>query len=162
MSRLRERYANDTVAMKNTLDQHRNALDEQQTENIILKDILNSRGINFQSEFDARRSAMTMQSRNGSFAQPDPVSRSTSYGQISPMGLSASGRSPHSATGQKYSKGRLPNNSGSSTVGGGFHGHSPAEPGIPEQAIKREPMGISDMPGIFERNQQLGIDFILS
>lgn len=162
MSRLRERYAGDTVMMKNTLEQHRNALADQQTENMILKDILASRGIGFQTELESRKAVMMMQPRSGSFGQSNSGSRSGSYGQISPTVLPASGRSPHSASGPKYSNGRLPSTSETSTMGGGFRGHSSAEPGISEQAIKREPRGISDMPGIFERNQQLGIDFILA
>jgi hypothetical protein len=162
MSRLRERYANETVMMKNTLDQHRNALAEQQTENAILKDILASRGIAFQAEFETRKAAMMISPRNGSFAQSTGGSRSTSYGQISPPVMSASRRSPHSGTGQKYSNGGLPSTAGVSNTGGSFHGHSPAEPGIAEQAIKQEPTAISDSPGIFERDQQLGIDFILA
>lgn len=163
MSRLRERYGSDTVMMKSTLDQHRNALAEQQTENIILKDILASCGVDFQAELETRKAAMMMQSRNGSFApQSNAGSRSGSYGQISPTVISASGRSPHSATGQTYGNGGLPSSSGRLTTGGTFHGHSPAEPGISERAIKQEPRGISDMPGIFERDQQLGIDFILA
>lgn len=162
MSRLRERYGADTIMMKNTLDQHRSALAEQQTDNVILKDILASRGIDFQAEFQTRKAAMMMHPRNGSFAQSTNGSRSDSYGQISPTAVPASGRSPHSATGQKYSNGRLPSTSEHSTIGGAFHGHSPAEPGVSERGVKQEPTGISDMPGIFERNQQLGIDFILA
>ncbi len=65
MSRLRERYGADTIMMKNTLDQHRSALAEQQTENIVLRDILASRGIDFQVEFQNRKAAMMMQPRNG-------------------------------------------------------------------------------------------------
>ncbi len=162
MSRLRERYASDTVMMKNTLDQHRNALAEQNTEIVILKEILASRSIAFQAEFENRKAAMMMQPRNGSFAQSNTGSRSGSYGQISPKVMSASGRSPHSAAGHKHSNGGVPATSAMSTSGGAFHGHSPAEPGISERSIKQEPAGISDMPGIFERDQQLGIDFILA
>lgn len=162
MSRLRERYGADTIMMKNTLEQHQNALAEQQTENIILRDILASRGIDFQAEFQNRKAAMMMQSRNGSFPQPNTGSRSGSYGQISPISASSSGRSPRLATGQKYSNGRLASATEGSTSGGTFHGHSQAEPGIIERAVKQEPTGIADMPGIFERDQQLGIDFILA
>ena len=162
MSRLRERYGADTIMMKNTLDQHRSALAEQQTENIILRDILASRGIDFQAEFQNRKTAMMMQPRNGAFAQSNTGSGSGSYGQISPTSATVSGRSPRSATGQKYSNGRLASATEVPMSGGAFHGHSQAEPGISERAIKQEPTGISDMPGIFERNQQLGIDFILA
>jgi hypothetical protein len=162
MSRLRERYGADTIMMKNTLDQHRNALAEQQTDNMILKEILSSRGIDFQAEFQSRKAAVMMHSRNGSFAQSANGSRADSYGQISPSILPDSGRSPHSATGQKYSNGRMASTSEHSPSGGAFHGYSPAEPGVSEQGVKQEQMGVSDMPGIFERNQQLGIDFILA
>jgi hypothetical protein len=162
MSRLRERYANDTVVMRNTLDQHRNALAEQQTENIILKDILSFRGIAFQTEFENRKAAMMMQPRNGSFAQSNADSRSGSYGQISPPVVSASGRSPLSAAGPKYSNGGLPTTSAMPRGGTSFHSRSAAEPGISERSVKHEPTAISDMPGIFEREQQLGIDFILA
>jgi hypothetical protein len=162
MSRLRERYASETVVMKNTLDQHRNALAEQQTENIILKDILASRGIPFQAELEMRKAAMMMQHRNGSFGQSNGGSMTGSYGQISPSVVSPSSRSPLSASDQKYSNGGLPSHSGQSVMGGAFHGHSQAEPGISERGVKQEPAGISDMPGIFERDQQLGIDFILA
>lgn len=161
MSRLREQYASDIVAMKNTLDQHRVALFEQQTENTILKDLLASRGVAFQAELEARKAVM-MQSRNGSFAQSSTGSRSGSYGQISSTAVSSSGRSPLSPIGQKSSNGRLPTTSDVSAIGGGFRGHSAAEAGISEQSLKPESTTISDMPGIFEREQQLGIDFILA
>jgi hypothetical protein len=147
--------------MRSTLDQHRNALAEQQTENIIMRDILASRGIAFQAEFENRKAAMMMQPRNGSFAPSITGSRSGSHGQISPTALSSSGRSPPSATHQKYSNGGLSGNSGLSLGSGSYHGHSAAEPGISERVIKAEQTAVSDMPGIFERNQQLGIDFIL-
>jgi hypothetical protein len=162
MSRLRERYGADTIMMKNTLDQHRIALAEQQTDNMILKEILSSRGIDFQAEFQSRKAAIMMQPRNGSFAQSANGSRSDSYGQISPTMLPDSGRSTHSATGPKYGNGRMPSTSDHIPSGGAFHGHSPSEPGILERGVKQEHAGISDMPGIFERNQQLGIDFILA
>lgn len=162
MSRLRERYASDTVVMRSTLDQHRNALAEQQTENMILKDILTSHGIAFQGEFENRKAAMMMQPRNGSFAASSTGSRSGSYGQNSAANFSSSARSPPSATRQKFSNGGLSGSSGLSPTSGSYHGHSPAEPGISERAIKAEQTAVSDMPGIFEQNQQLGIDFILA
>ena len=132
--------------MKNTLDQHRVALFEQQMENTILKDLLASRGVAFQAELETRKAVM-MQSRNGSFAQPSTGSRSGSYGQISSSALSSSGRSALSAIG------RLPTTPDVSAIGGGFRGHSAAEAGISEQSIKQEPTAIPDMPGIFERDQ---------
>lgn len=148
--------------MKDTLDQYRVALGEQQTENTILKDILSSRGVAFQTELETQKAAMMTQPRSESFVQSSTESRSGSYGQISPVRLTSSGHSPHSATGQSYSNGRLPGALEASTIGGGFHGHSAAEAGIFEQSIKQEPSAVPDMPGIFEREQQLGIDFILA
>ena len=148
--------------MKSTLDQQQSALAEKQTENIILKDILTSRGINFQAELQTRKAAMMTQPRRGSSVQASTDSRSGSYGQISPTVMSTYSRSPHLAASQKYSNGQLPDNSEVSAVGGVFHGHSPAEPGMSERAVRHEATPISDMPGIFERDQQLGIDFILA
>jgi hypothetical protein len=162
ISGLRERYVNDTIRMNNTLEQHRDALVEQQTENAILKEILSSRGIAFQSEFESRKAAMMMQHRNGTFPPTSASARSGTYGQISPTTGSTSGRSTISPPGQKYSNGKLPSISGASAVSGSFHGHSPAEPGISERAVKQEPIGIADMPGVFELDRQLGIDFILA
>lgn len=162
MSRLRELYASDTVAMRNTLEQYRNVLAERQTENIILSDILTSRGIPFQAEFENRKAAMMTQPRNGSFAPSGTDSRLRSYGQLSPTVLSPSGRSAPSATPQTYGNGGLAETRDVPSNNGSFHGHSPAEPGISERVIKAEQTAVSDMPGIFERNQQIGIEFILA
>lgn len=164
MSRLRERYADDTARMKNTLDQYRHTLAEQQNENVLLKEILASRGIDLQAEFESRKTAMMMaQPYSSSFAQSATGSNPSSYGQISPTVVSSSGRSPQSGKTHKYSNGALPYTPAMSTGGPSFHGHSPAEPGISERFIKDEPVtAVANMPGIFERDQQLGIDFILA
>lgn len=148
--------------MKNTLDQHRNALAEQQMENLLLRDILAAHGISFQAELENRKAAMMAQHQNGSFAPSTGGSRSGSYGQASRTGMSSSSRSPPSAIGQKFNNNVRPSISGMSTGSTSFHGHSSAEPGISERAVKQEQVGVPDMPGVFERDQQLGIDFILA
>lgn len=36
------------------------------------------------------------------------------------------------------------------------------QPGMMEQVIKREDSGVADLPGVFEQDPQLSIDFILA
>lgn len=42
------------------------------------------------------------------------------------------------------------------------HSHALHGPDISEQAVKQEHEGVPDMPGIFEKEPQLSIDFILA
>ena len=161
MSRLRESYGNDTVTMRNTLDQHRSALAEMQVENEILKDILVSQGINFQAELDHRRASMAMQAQSDSLIQGTAGSRAGSYGQLSPTTLSGPSQTPPILN-RQYSNGTHSTISRPSPGLGTFHGNTMAEPAISETVVKQDPAEISDMPGIFERDQQLGVDFILS
>jgi hypothetical protein len=163
MSRLREQYTDDTMKMKGALDHCRQSLAEQQAETILLKDILRSRGIAFQTELESRKAIMAMQPRSGSITQSNNGSKSGSYSQPSPTIMSSSGRSPQSTKSQKYSNGTLSFASTLPVGGQSFHGHSPAEPGISERSVKNEfPPAFPKTSGVFERDQQLGIDFILA
>lgn len=61
-----------------------------------------------------------------------------------------------------YGNGRAGSVSGTSQGAATHHSHSPAGPDIMEQSIKQEPGIVMAMPGIFEKEPQLGIDFILA
>lgn len=157
---MRESYAQDSIIKKNTLDQHLMALGEAQTENELLKEILISHGIDYHNELNHRRNSMAAQSQPGSLGQ-SAGSRSGSYGQLSPPLVSQSGASPPTMPGRQYSNGNQISLPQQSPGIGTFQGHATVDPGVSETAIKRE-AEVPDMPGIFERDHQVGIDFILA
>lgn len=162
LGKLTQKYLDDTTG-RDDIIHYKNSLAEQQAEIILLKDMLKDHGIAFQSELESRKATMVMQPRSGSTPQSNISSRSASYGQLSPNMMPSSGRSPQSSKSQKYSNGSLSFTSPMPTGGQSFHSHSPAEPGVLERSVKEESPSISTkLPGVFGRDLQLGIDFILA
>ena len=131
-------------------------LQQQQGENAVLREILLSRGIAFEHEVESRKMSMPMPIKR------DPSSVSPVHIPTHPMSATASssntGFSP--LPDSTYSNGTPMTMSGHSPATT-IHGHSPAGPEVQEFAIKQERDGTPDMPGIFEKEPQLGIEFIL-
>jgi len=170
--RLKEAYATEAHNMNTNLEQHRMALQEHRQENSILKDILASRRIPFENELESRKASANMQARRGSNSGgPSPGSqRMAVYQTVIPAPSSTAGYSTRPE--QAYVNGRSgshPASHSGSTPGASHHSgathhnHSAAaSPLIPEYAIKRETDAIADMPGVFEQDPQLGVEFILA
>jgi hypothetical protein len=146
--------------MNTSLEQHRIALREHQEENAFLKEILASRGISYQKELEKRSAA---KARNPSFGNSTTIAQSGIYNPMTLAPSSASGYSPQpTIPDRSYGAGRMGNMAGSSATGGTHHSYSPTDPGIFEQAIKHESPGVPEMPGIFETDPQLQVEFILA
>ena len=149
--------------MNNTIGQYQMLLHQQQHENQVLKDILMARGIPFENDLENRKTATSMQQRRPSGSVgPSPVApRPAAFQNVIPAASPASGY--HTIRGDPCMNGKSGSMTGSAS-GRTNHTHStaPTSPLILEQAIKQEYNPISDMPGIFEKDPQLGIEFILS
>jgi hypothetical protein len=159
LSRLREGYTSDVASMNNSLEQHRIALREHQEENAFLKEILASRGISYQKELEKRNAA---KARNATLGSGTTMAQSGLYNPMTSAPSSASGYSPHSTSPDRsYSTGGVGSMSGGSVSGGTQHGYSTADPAVFEQTIKHESPGVPEMPGIFETDPQLQVEFIL-
>ena len=146
--------------MNTSLEQHRVALREHQEENAFLKEILASRGISYQAELEKRNAG---KSRNPSFSSGTAMQQPGLYNTMSPARSSTSGYSPQpTLPDRSYGAGRMGSLPGGSASGGTQHSYSSADPGVLEQAIKHESPGVTDMPGIFETDPQLQVEFILA
>ncbi|KAK2764494.1 hypothetical protein FQN54_009189 [Arachnomyces sp. PD_36] len=172
ISRLREGYSNDMNAAHFSLQQQREALQAQEEENNILKEILASNGIPYEAELARRKAAR--QAENPGFSQAGSTSgthssepRSNSALLTTPGTTVSSNTSP-SASGVEYVD---PKHGGGAYPQGGYHAAQSEQPGISEYPGPMTQMGQIDqvpaslgaeMPGIFEADPQLGIEFILT
>ena len=160
LSRLREGYTSDVAQMNTTLEQHRMMLREQQEENAFLKEMLISRGISFQSELEKRNTA---KARNPTYGSSTTMQQPAMYNPMTSTSSSASGYSPQSTIPDRsYGAGLMGSISGGSASGGTQHSYSSADPGVFEQSIKHESPGVPEIPGIFETDPQLQVEFILA
>lgn len=154
-----------------TIQQQKLIIENQQRENLALREILSARGIPFENELENRKAIIAMRPKreDNSLSPPSMATMSPStmagrpggYQQVVPGSATApSGYSP-----QNYLNGGGMSVSGHSP-GTTHHSHSPQGPDVQEFSIKQESHGVPDMPGmmapgIFEKDPQLGIDFIL-
>ena len=142
-----------------------------QQENALLRDMLASRGINVEEELAMRKSGMAMPmriKRDASSLSPRQMptrvlpqrqpylSATPSTAGYSPMGEHpyTNGSTSMSVSGQ--SPGITHHSSGTT-----HHSSSSSGPEIQEFSIKQEHDAVSSMPGIFEQDPQLAVDFIL-
>ena len=131
-------------------------LRDQQGENAILKEMLLARGIVFERELENRKMAMEIPVKREMTSMSPAHIPTHGNNHTAPSSISAFSPLPEST----YTNGTpmtMSGHSPSTTM----HGHSPAGPEIQEFAVKQERDVTPDMPGIFEREPQLGIDFIL-
>ncbi|KAJ9615347.1 hypothetical protein H2200_001422 [Cladophialophora chaetospira] len=166
LARLRESYVVEANNRDATIQQQKVIIDNQQRENIALREVLASRGIPFENEVENRKAMITMRPKReensltppamSTLSPPSVGNRSGGYGGVVRAPAStASGYSP-----QAYLSSAPLSNSGHSP-GTTQYASSPAGPDIQEFSIKQEEGAVPDMPGIFEKEPQLGIDFIL-
>lgn len=160
MSRLREGYASDVASMNTSLEQHRTALREHQEENAFLKEILASRGISYQKELEKRNTA---KARSTSFTSNTTIVQPGYYNSLTSAPSSAPSYSPQPTLAERsYTGGRVGSAAGGSASGSTQHGYSTADPEVLEHAIKSESPAVPEMPGIFEIDPQLQVEFILA
>lgn len=155
----------ESATVQNHLRHSEILLREQQQETMLLREILNSRGIAFEVELQQRKNSLGIggtQNNRGigpSYALP----RTTPYFTTLPASVS------QSAVSEMHQPG-YPNGA-SSVISGHSPGsqsnpspqthHSHSSPEYQETGGYRD-KSIPDMPGIFEKEPQLGIDFILA
>jgi hypothetical protein len=150
-----------------TIQQQKLIIENQQRENLALKEMLASRGIPFEGGLESRKVAMGMRPKREDNSLTPPSMATLSPPSIGgrPLGYHTVVPGPPS-TSTGYSPQYL-NGTGSMSVSGHSpgttqHSHSPySGPDVQEFGIKQERGAIPDMPGIFEKEPQLGIDFIL-
>ena len=149
-----------------TIQQQKAIIENQQRENLALRDVLSSRGIPFENELENRKALMTLKTKReensmtpssiSTLSPPSVGNRSAGYGAaVRAPSSAASGYSP-----QAYLS-SAPISTAGHSPGTTHYASSPQGPDIQEFAIKQEEGVVPDMPGIFEREPQLGIDFIL-
>lgn len=159
LARLRETYARDTNMFNSSIEQHKIALQEQRQENDMLRHILANHGISYETDLANRKSQMGIQSRLTPPAHTSPMSATYPFQNVAGPPASSTG---YTAIESAYLNGRAGSVSGTSQGAATHNSHSPAGPEIMEQSIKQEPGTVVSMPGIFEKDPQLGIDFILA
>jgi hypothetical protein len=165
LARLRETYIVEQNKRDATIQQQKVIIENQQRENLALREVLASRGIAFDNELENRKAMMAMKPKReensmtppsmSTLSPPSVGNRSAAYGTVRGPGSVASGYSPQAylSTTPMAVSGHSP--------GATQYGGSPQGPDIQELSIKQEEGAIPDLPGIFEREPQLGIDFIL-
>jgi hypothetical protein len=141
-------------------------LQAQEDENNILKEILASNGIPYEAELARRKAAR--QAENPGLSQAGSTSGTHSTGPQSsnPPFLTTPGTTVSSNTSPGASGVELadPKQVGGMYPQGGFHAAQNEQPGISEYSLPMNQVpGVTsiEMPGIFERDPQLGIEFIL-
>ncbi|OAP63883.1 hypothetical protein AYL99_03110 [Fonsecaea erecta] len=166
LARLREVFIFEQETRDGTIQQQKLLIENQQRENLALREVLTSRGIAFENELENRKAMLALKpKREENSMTPPSVStltapsvgpRSIGYGTVvTGPGSVTSGYSP-----QAYLNGGSLSVSGHSP-GTTHYASSSHGPEVQEFGIKTEEGVIPDMPGIFEREPQLGIDFIL-
>lgn len=156
ITRLRETFIMESETVQRQVRQQELMLQDQQRENMALKEMLAARGIQYEGELQTRKASIVLSSPNQRGISPNFSMPSTSpYAGVMPGPPSTGGyNSIHEQ--QAYSNG-----------GGSRPGHSPGikqhsnSPEVLEQVINQEDSPVADMPGIFEKDPQLGVDFIL-
>lgn len=167
LARLRESYVLEANGREATIQQQKLILENQQREILALREILGSRGIQFETELEGRKAVIGMRPKreDASMTPPSMATLSPPSAGTRSLGYHSVGAGPSSATTgyspQTYLNGGATSLSGHSPGTTHYSSHSPAGPDIQEYGIKQEPSGVPDLPGIFEKEPQLGIDFIL-
>ncbi|KAJ5222961.1 uncharacterized protein N7469_009201 [Penicillium citrinum] len=166
VSRLREAYTTEITDANVQLQQHKEALHAVRTENDILKEILIAHGIHYEPELEQRRAERPVVGY-----QSSPVAASSTGSQTA--GLSNSTGHQNTTPATSISTGMSPG------AGGGGMDVSPPMGFAPQQqvyhagpsegigAMDRSACQFEDTPvpamgGVFEKDPQLQVDFILT
>ncbi|ETN44356.1 uncharacterized protein HMPREF1541_10536 [Cyphellophora europaea CBS 101466] len=165
LSRLKEAYVNYTNDKTTQIQERDLVIQEQRRENNILRQVLAAHGIAYENELEARKVNMGMQVKRdaSNSLSPNPMS-------VKPHPYQTLATGPSSTINYSPMRDTSYANGGSLSVGHSpgtaTHHSSPSGPEVQEYSpynpIKLEHQGVPDMPiGIFEKDPQLGIDFIL-
>jgi len=127
-------------------------------ENLILRDILSSRGIQYEAEMQNRKNGMGLGPQGSRGMSPNyPVARTSPYDNVNRAPPSTSGYSGmHEPA---YANGTVSSASGHSPIT--HHSHSPHDHQDQGPCGIRDPL-TPDVGGVFEKDPQLGVDFILA
>jgi hypothetical protein len=161
LQRLREVYLSDANHAEAQIQQRDLIIRDQRRENEALRQLLAMNGVPFEKDLETRKHSVNLPVKRDATnsLSPNPMAvKPHPYQTALPTATSTSGYSPLSySNGGSISMSHSPGNTN--------NGGSPAGPDIQEYSpinpIKTE-QGVSDLPiGIFEKDPQLGIDFIL-
>lgn len=160
VSRLRETFAQEQNHANNVVKQQEMMLRESQQEVMILRDMLAARGIRYDTELESRKASARMTSGRDSSSLSPAHMTARLYQTPMPGPPSTAGYTTiHDQS--TFSTGSMMSPSGHSPSGT-HHSHSSPGPDIQEQQQGHSPRAVSDLPGIFEKDPQLGVDFILA
>ncbi|KKY24134.1 putative bzip transcription factor [Phaeomoniella chlamydospora] len=169
ISGLREGYASDVTRLNTTIAQHKDALRQQQEENAILKDLLQAHGISFQRELESRKAQFAVIANQNHGYPPNagamshgPTSHTGSFSTVTPTGTTVGALTPSPRLREGSYNNGIMNTITPTTAATSYPSQSPPDHSVSERSFKREDSGISQYPGVFERDPQLGIDFILA
>lgn len=158
ISHLREAFVQESATIQSHLKHQQMLLKDREQENIALREILTTRGIPFEGELHNRKAAVGLRSQGTRGISPSySTTQPSPYTNVLAAPMSASGYSGLREAG--FTNGTGSSASGHSPIT--HHSHSP--PDIQERGFcgtKDPPM--PDVPGVFEKDPQLGIDFILA
>lgn len=159
LSRLRETFVSELNTANQTIESQKRLLEDQRLENHALRAILASRNIRFEKELGGRKASIALARDNNNGLSAANLSALPTF----PNGMQGPPSSSGYSTAQEQLYGNGPGMSASGRSGRspGTTQHSQSPPELPEYGIKRENAGVPSMPGIFENEPQLGIDFIL-
>lgn len=157
VTKLRETFIIEKETVLQQIAQQEMMLQDQQREIMALKEMLAARGIQYEGELQTRKASLVISPANQRGISPNFSMPSTSpYAGVMPGPPSTSGFSS------------VPEQQAFGNGGGSRPGHSPGmkqhsnSPEVFDHVIKQEDSPIADMPGIFEKEPQLAVDFILA
>lgn len=157
VARLRDAYIIERKQVQQALEQQQMLLQDRHLENYALKEMFKARGITYDAELQNRKQQLMMsQSQNQTTNAGPMLQQHRNFSQLV--------QQPPSITFQPLTDPGF-SNGGSSVMSGhspnARQSHSPPAAQVLEYGQKPDKQ-IADMPGIFERDPQLGIDFILA
>ncbi|KAK2850630.1 hypothetical protein FQN49_005479 [Arthroderma sp. PD_2] len=165
ISRLREGYTNDVNGANLSIMQHRQALEELKEENRVLREALASHGINVEAELEKRKAATHTTPQGSSYGGSTSVSQSQTapdVGGMNYLGTPETSISPGRSPGTTMSDVAQQHTAGSSNPYFGSPIPQPgAGSGLSSDGISGESTVVSNTPGVFDVDPQLGIDFVL-
>ncbi|OJD17424.1 hypothetical protein AJ78_02498 [Emergomyces pasteurianus Ep9510] len=184
ISRLRECYSNDMSASNISIQQQKKVLQEQKEENATLRQILAAHGIPFEAELEQRKAAL--RSAGGRHGPTPAFDGNTSYSHSQSQSPSHAHSHSQGFIGDGNYLTATPPTTVSAVSPGTSSHYADAQhsrntfssyPGV-SQGLQNEHPGVlaesnawwggdggstvDDMPGIFEKDPQLGVEFILS
>ncbi|OXV08847.1 hypothetical protein Egran_03387 [Elaphomyces granulatus] len=165
ISRLREAYAKDVSSTQSSLRQHAEAMETLKAENDLLKEMLAARGIPYEIELDHLKTLRLAARPTGSLTGSPLVSHSALFLSSNTQPFSSppsifSGSNPSYMTGREHVD--VSGGSGQSFQPRAYHASQNELPQLIDFPSRLDGVsGVADTPGIFEKDPQLAVDFIL-